>query len=77
MRTDGRADGQTDRQIDMTKLIVASQNFANALKNPHLDIQPVCIYVYMTSIIHTTQQQIRLLGIQILGVKTSVGNKLW
>jgi hypothetical protein len=29
------------------------------------------------SSIHTKQQQIRFLGIQILDIKTSVGNKLW
>jgi hypothetical protein len=28
------ADGQTDRQTDMTKLTVAFLNFANAPKNP-------------------------------------------
>ena len=29
----GRTDGQTDRQTDMTKLIVAFRNFAKAPKN--------------------------------------------
>jgi hypothetical protein len=33
MRTDERTDRQTDRRPDMTKLIVAFRNFANALKN--------------------------------------------
>jgi hypothetical protein len=33
MRTDGRADGWTDRQTDMTKLIVAFRNLAKAHKN--------------------------------------------
>ena len=28
-----QADGQADRQIDMTKLIVAFRNFANVPKN--------------------------------------------
>ena len=32
-QVDGRADWQTDRQTDMTKLIVAFRNFANAPKN--------------------------------------------
>ena len=30
---DKQVDGQTDRQTDMTKLIVAFRNFANAPKN--------------------------------------------
>ena len=67
MRTDGRTDGQTDRQTrqaNMTKLIAVFQNFAT-------------VYVYMTTSVHTTQQQIWLLGIQILDIKTPVGNKLW
>ena len=32
MRTDGRADRQTDRQTGVKKLIVAFRNFANAPK---------------------------------------------
>ena len=32
-----RTDGQTDVQTDMTKLIVAFRNFANALKNQALN----------------------------------------
>ena len=36
MRTDGRTYGRTDRQTDMTELLVAFQNFANALKNVHI-----------------------------------------
>jgi hypothetical protein len=30
---DGRTDGETNRQADMTKLIVAFRNFANEHKN--------------------------------------------
>jgi hypothetical protein len=33
MRTDERTGRRTDRRIDVTKLIVAFRNFANALKN--------------------------------------------
>ena len=33
MRMDRRTDGRTDRQTDMTKLIVAIRIFANAPKN--------------------------------------------
>ena len=33
MRTDGRTVGHTDRETDMTKLIVAFRNFSNAPKN--------------------------------------------
>jgi hypothetical protein len=33
--TDGRTDGRTDRRRDMTKLIFAFRNFANAL---HMDV---------------------------------------
>jgi hypothetical protein len=32
-RTDGQKDEQTDRLTDMTKLIIAFRNFANATKN--------------------------------------------
>ena len=32
-QADGRTDGQTDRRTDVTKLIVAFNNFANASKN--------------------------------------------
>jgi hypothetical protein len=33
IHVDRRPDGRTDRETDMTKLIVAFRNFANAFKN--------------------------------------------
>ena len=33
MRAEGRTDGQTDRRIDMTKLVISLRNFVNAPKN--------------------------------------------
>jgi hypothetical protein len=33
MRTDRQTDGRTDRKTDMTEVIVAFRNFANAAKN--------------------------------------------
>jgi hypothetical protein len=33
------ADGQTDRKTDMTKLIVAFHNYANAPKNNHSSVK--------------------------------------
>ena len=32
MQTDGRKDGQRDRQTDITKMVVVFRNFANAPK---------------------------------------------
>jgi hypothetical protein len=47
MRTDGSTDW-TDGQTDMTKLIVALRNFANALKNKvHVSPSCVCVCVCM------------------------------
>ena len=40
-RTDGRTDERTDGRADMTKLIVAFRNFANAPKNDICKIESV------------------------------------
>jgi len=37
-RAERRKNGQTDRQADMTKLIVAFRNFVNAPKNKQFNI---------------------------------------
>jgi hypothetical protein len=39
MWTDGRTDGQTERQTNMTKLIVAFRNFAKAHKSADVRIK--------------------------------------
>jgi len=36
------ADGRTDRQTDMTKLVVAFHNFANAPKNKGMNTIKLC-----------------------------------
>ena len=41
-KVDRRRDGGTDRQTDMTKLIIAFHNFANAFKTEHAFISVHC-----------------------------------
>ena len=49
LRTDGRKKGRTDRQTDMTKLIVTFRSYANA---PKMAIKSDVIYgVYFTFVI--------------------------
>ena len=72
----GRTDGQKDRQTDVKKLIEPFHNFASAPKKAALKTSSLFIYVYTTSSIHTTKQQIRLLGFQNLDIKICVGKKV-
>jgi hypothetical protein len=51
------ADGRTDRQTDMTKLILAFHNFANAPKNKGMNTNKLS-YVEKIHYIKFTQEQV-------------------
>jgi len=70
------ADGRTDRRAERQ---TGEYNETNSDFSQFCGCVCVCVCVIyiMTSSIHTTKQQIRLLEIQIPDSKISVGKKLW
>jgi hypothetical protein len=71
MRTEGPPDGQTDRQRDVTKLIVTSRNFAKAPKSSKFwcaqDIRVFCVGLRKISGYFSIQYYKRREGILLRG----------
>ena len=72
----GRSEGQTDRQTDITKLIVALRNFTNALDNLHnypfnplnAELNPICDFLALLAhhFLHVSRIRVKLLTLRFL-----------